>query len=718
MLVKEWAITRVLIDLEWPSTQSLSGKFGIKNMRICGRTISARPIRVLMLILAFVTFASVAAAETRFQSDILSAEFLTVETGIEPGAASVSALLHIDLEDGWKTYWRSPGEVGYPMSIDWDGSANLGKAEILWPVPSRFTAFDIENYGYSDEVTFPIQIMLAEPGERVSVVANVSLLTCKEICVPQDFEIRTDLPLSSGMNPDAAEKISDTINLIPNPPESVGFANIRHHISEDQFILRLTSAAPLTSNLMAFPDTGTSAAYGPPKVRIGPDGKSADVSLPILAAREMPESFNVVLRDGNRFAETTLGSTTLFQPETGFAAVTGVLGIFALAFLGGLILNVMPCVLPVLAIKLTSALKANDQSLARVRAGFLASAAGIVTSMLALALLLVLVRFGGGQIGWGIQFQSPLFLSLMTVIVAGFAANLLGLFEISLPQSMNTRLAGISGKDGLAGDFATGALATLLATPCSAPFLGTAVTVALTGSLPMLFGIFLVLGLGLALPYLAVAAFPSLVRFLPKPGRWMLVVKWIMGALLALTTLWLLSVIAANTAPWISGVTALFILLGVAALFLVRYRPVAGYGAVLALVAAVLVPGIATTGSPAELAEESFWEEFEHEEIAEELAEGKVIFVDVTADWCLTCKANKRLVLDRPDIQLALASEDVVAMRADWTRPDDEILTYLQMNSRFGIPFNIVYGPGAPYGIALPELLTKSAVIEALNAAK
>ena len=395
-----------------------------------------------------------------------------------------------------------------------------------------------------------------------------------------------------------------------------------------------------------------------------------------------------------------------------------------LAFAGGIILNAMPCVLPVLSIKLSSALKLADGSPGRIRNGFLMTALGTLVFMWVLAAIVLALQAFGFAVGWGTQFQNPYFLVFLIVVLGLFAASLLGLFEFSLPAGLSTRLAN-SGGQGYLGDFATGTFAAILATPCSAPLLGTAVAFALTGSAYEVMIIFTSMGLGLALPYLIVAARPGMISALPRPGRWMLAVKLILGLLLAGTAAWLfwvlMGVSSARLALWVG------VLLGLAILALGAGRwwrgghlagRLAPASAGLMITVALFLPAMVAVQDRTAVIDESIdWVTFERAEIPRLVSQGQVVFVDVTADWCLTCKANKTLVLDRAPVVDALASARVVAMQADWTRPDPRIQSYLEANGRFGIPFNIVYGPAAPEGIPLSEVLTPTMVMEALETA-
>jgi len=331
-------------------------------------------------------------------------------------------------------------------------------------------------------------------------------------------------------------------------------------------------------------------------------------------------------------------------------------------------------VLPVLLLKLTGVLDLTGRAQSQLRGAFLSTAAGIVTSFLVLAGGLAALKLAGASVGWGIQFQQPAFLALMATVCLVFAANVWGLFQIPMPAFVGRVAVASAARPGNehAKSFFTGVLATALATPCSAPFVGTAVGFALSRGTTEIFLIFLALGLGLALPYIAVAAAPQLVGFLPRPGRWMRWLKAVLGLSLVGTAIWLMSIIGVQTG--------------------------------------ILNAGAATRG-------DSYWIAFEEAAIADYVADNRVVFVDVTADWCITCQANKKLVIDQQPVAGRLKDGGIVAMQADWTNPDPKIADFLGRHGRYGIPFNIVYGPGAPAGIVLPELLTTEAVNAALDQA-
>jgi suppressor for copper-sensitivity B len=544
--------------------------------------------------------------------------------------------------------------------------------------------------------------------------------------VPHDFELSLALPQGIGIDTNSARQIATYADRVPAVPEN---SDIRISVTaldarDSALIVVATSDTPF-GEVDVFPEFGPLVTFGKPDIRLDRDRTELWAQIPINAWTEEHAEPSVTITDTARAitAPITLTSDPPAPPFSSANPRTSVLkvvAVAAIAFLGGLILNVMPCVLPVLSIKLTSVLKATGQTRQMTRNGFLFSALGVLTFVWALAAALVFLQWIGVSVGWGIQFQNPVFVTLMFMVIVVFAANLFGAFEITLPAALQDRLGASNARAGYISDFGTGLLAAILATPCSAPFLGTAITFALAGTQLDVIVIFTALGLGLALPYLVIAARPELVTRLPRPGRWMLLVRILLGGLLLATAAWLLFVLVGVTggraAAFISALTAVFI---VAASIPQANQWVRR--AVLSACVFLAIFGAGLTSTPdrttAGVDATSHWQDFEPLGIARRVSEGETVFVDVTADWCLTCKANKSLVLDRDPVRARLRGGSVIAMQADWTRPDDNIARFLERYDRYGIPFNIVFGPGSPSGIALPEILTPQAVLDALDTA-
>ena len=616
-------------------------------------------------------------ASQLFQTPQSTAQLLSAVGGTGDLSA-IPLALHIVLQPGWKTYWRSPGDAGYPPQVDVAGSTNVARAELQWPVPHRFELFGLQTFGYGEEVAFPLMVTPETPGAPIALTAKIRYLVCEVICVPQDGTLTLDLPGGAAAPSGYAPLVNRFASLVPRGGERLGWSVDRVAIDQlSQLVIDVKSA----SEVLDAPDVIVEGAphlyFGPPKVELSADRHTARLFVPVerlgKGAEITDSDLTLTVFDGERGIEMKARPVAIVAAAS-ISSWIAMLPVLAVALLGGLILNVMPCVLPVLLLKLTGVLDLSGREQAQLRAAFLSTAAGIVVSFLALAGGLIALKSAGASIGWGIQFQQPAFLALMAMVCLLFAANIWGLFQIPMPAFVGR--AALAGDARIANDhaksFFTGVLATALATPCSAPFVGTAVGFALARGPFEIVAIFFALGLGLALPYLAIAAAPGLVGFLPRPGAWMRWLKSLLGLTLVGTAIWLMSIIGVQTG--------------------------------------LLNAGAAARG-------DSYWIAFDDAAIADYVAKDKVVFVDVTADWCITCQANKSLVIDQDPVDGRLRQDDVIAMRADWTNPDPKIAEFLGRHGRYGIPFNIVYGPGVPAGIVLPELLTEQAVTQALDQA-
>ena len=599
-----------------------------------------------------------------------------------------------------------------------------------WPAPSRFSVLDIETIGYEGGVVLPIEARPQRPGESLALRATVDYLTCADICVPYVAELAIDLPAGEARPSAFAHEIARARALVPNRGAAHGLTVARVRLAGDAsapaIAVELRAAEPLVSPDV-FVEAAAPLAFGRPEISRFNDGRLATLTVPIFnepglgrPLEGLPITLTVV--DGERSVEHATAISAAGKAETSAGAADAARAaelpaMLALALLGGLILNLMPCVLPVLSIKLLAVIGHGGGQKRAVRAGFLAAVAGILFSFMVLASALVAIKTAGHAIGWGLQFQQPWFLTAMILIVTLFACNLWGLFEVPLPRALGFAEERAGRIRGLAGHFLTGALATLLATPCSAPFLGTAIGFALSRGSHEIFAVFAAVACGLALPYLAVAAFPALATRLPKAGPWMVVLRRILGLALAGTAIWLVSVLAGGIgwggALTVGGIATVMAILVAACQWMPRgFRPIGGAGLAALAFAAFLVP----TNPPADARSinDDIWQPLEPERIAGLVAEGRTVFVNVTADWCLTCKVNERLVLSRDPVRMRLAEDNVVAMQGDWTAPDDRITRYLAGFGRYGIPFDAVYGPALPHGEALPELLSAELITAAL----
>ena len=709
-----------------------------------------RPVSAMLawLVVAFATAGDAGAVTSDWVRNDQGRLRLISASDTVGASPNVRLGLQFEMAEGWKIYWRSPGEAGYPPDVDWAGSTNLKRAEILWPVPHRFTLFGMDTFGYGDQVVLPVAARAKDPGKPVNVKAKVAYLTCADICVPREATLSATLPPGETQPSKHAHLIDRYRAQVPGRGAESGLTLREVALDEgaEKTALRVAlDAAPPLNDPDAVIEGATGHSFAAPTVRRDEASGRLQLRLPSSAEREDAPALRGQTVTLTVFGERrglsrriTLGQPLDATASTGAAGTGGTgsdggsatgwreaAGMLGLALVGGLILNLMPCVLPVLSLKLLSVVKHGGGERGHIRAGFLASAAGILVSFLVLAVGAIALKAAGYAVGWGMQFQQPAFLVAMVLIVTLFACNLLGFFEIPMPRAVADAASRAGGESsGLAGHFATGALAALLATPCSAPFLGTAVAFALSRGVVEILAIFVVLGLGLALPYLAVAAVPAVAAALPRPGRWMLRVKQALGVTLAGTGVWLLTVLAAQRGAEVALIVGGLML---AATLLIGWRGrlarvlgrYAVPGAVTGLaIAAFFIPASLGSVPNGESTDGGKWRPLDTERIDRLVDSGKVVFVDVTAEWCITCKVNKAAVIDSEKVQRLLDRDDVVRMRGDWTRRDSRIAAYLASFDRYGIPFNAVYGPAASDGIALPEMLSREGVAKAVAKAR
>ena len=693
------------------------------------------PLRILNTLFALLLLTSPLSAEPAAspwsESEQTSVRLISAASAVGK-ADTLSFGLHFKMQPGWKIYWRSPGDAGYPPSLDWAGSSNLKDAAISWPLPHRFSVLGLESIGYKDEVVLPLTLRLQTPGETLKLRTVVDFLTCSDICVPYKMTLAMDLPPGPAVPSSFAHQINRYSVQVPGDGSAHGVRIEKAEAtgSGKDWIVRVTASADQAFDAPdLFVEGPNVLVFAKPDVRFSENMHRAVLEAKVWGVEDLPPgglintTLTFTLGDGERGAEKTL----VVQPGTTDDGTLMLLTILALAVLGGLILNLMPCVLPVLSIKLLGVVSHGGGDRRHVRLSFIATSAGIVTAFLILASALVGLKEAGMSIGWGIQFQQPVFLIFMAIVVTLFACNLWGFFEIRLPQALADMGEQAGRGPGLGSHFLTGAFATLLATPCSAPFLGTAVGFALARDASDIFMVFAALGVGLSLPYLIIATLPGLATRLPRPGRWMIILRRILGFALAATTVWLTSILVNQIGDFGAGAIAALMLAMVLAIYVAGRleRPwlVGGSTVTVLALLALMTPSLLPTGASSvraaidDPAFKGIWQPFAPEAIAGLVADGKIVFVDVNADWCLTCQINKGVVLSNPEILDKLRHANVIAMQADWTLPDDKIARYLARFQRYGIPFNALYGPGAPQGMTLPELLSHAAVMEGFEKA-
>lgn len=670
------------------------------------------------LLLIFIAFFSQAKqSEVAFDpmAKVATAQLISVNNGINEEKV-LTLGLRVTLNDDWKTYWSSPGLAGAPPTIDWQGSTNLESVEWLWPTPARMMVYDVETYGYKHEVIFPLLVTLKDPDQALSLSAKTTLLVCREVCIRAQMQIDFDIPAT--MAP---------IDKVVSGELKAYLADVPDLLAETGSVVDLVGWDGASSQLMvklsgiekpvvdAFVEGVDFTLFSQPRITQAGGHVELVMSAEDMAGTPARLDLDQTLKITLTFDEGGLVFSENWVPTVVESSLPSWVYMLLLAIIGGFILNLMPCVLPVLSIKLLSVVESAQESKTQRRVNFLLSAAGIFVAFWLLAGLFIVLKWLDVGFGWGVQFQSPLFLLLMIPVMVLFALNLLDKFTVQLPQGMMDRMA-----SSHQGHFFQGIFAVLLATPCSAPFLGTAVAFALAGSSWQILMIFSGLALGLSLPYLAIAVWPSAVNMMPKPGMWMVRFRQVLAVLLGLTLVWLVWLLQSHVSStlWFVESAILFALV-----VLLLSKPsnktfVLALGIYLALAHVVFWhPTILADKHSSDVAAHSEinWQPFEPEKIDGYVAEGKTVFLDITADWCITCAVNERAVLSRAEVIRYLNQDNVIVMRGDWTKPDADIEVYLKRHGRYAIPFNQVFGPALPHGKLLPELLTVDSVLSSIK---
>lgn len=636
------------------------------------------------------------------------------------GQKKITIGVLFDLKDDWKIYWRSPGDAGFPPSLRWKESHNIDSVLWHWPAPVRFTQAGLDTIGYEEEVIFPLEVNVTDPSRTLSARFAIDYLICSDICRPGHATLATEIPPGHGQVADTASRIEHFLQRVPQKmsPFQVTRANLHTGAENDLSALYLTientenTTFPIpTDNFDIFIE-GPSAdnsygllSTGPPAL-MSREQDVATLRVPLLSSIPPNTAVTITLAAGSQSLETTLIPNQKYAPPP----VGTLLVMLGIAFLGGLILNAMPCVLPVLSLKILHLIQNAHLSQNEIRHSFFGTACGIVLAFIGLGSVLALLKAGGQTFGWGFQFQQPIFLSVLTLILVLFAANLQGIFSFT-SFSMPEWLVEARGPTWIR-PLVNGVFITALATPCSAPLVGTAIGFAFVQEPFVILSILLVMGLGMAVPYFAVAALPRFGQFLPRPGPWMIHFRSLLSLFLLGAACWLLWVISAQNhlvavGTFIISAIALGILQtksGKKAKVLFTFAT----GAALACTA--LIP-LMLSKSPLEKP----WVPFQKTAIQDLVTRGQTVFIDVTARWCLTCQVNKLAVLTQKPVSEKLRAPDIVAMQADWTMPSSDISSYLARFQRYGIPFNVVYGPSCPTGIVLPELLSIEDTMTALH---
>ena len=699
------------------------------HMRACAQF---RCISVLLVVLAVAAAAArgESAQRASVKAPHLTVSLLVPEREWYPNG-TFDAGLGFELEPGWHVYWINAGDSGEPPAIQWDLPKGITASPLEFPSPKRLPLGPLMDFGYENEVVFPFTLHATFDAPGTAVLrANVSWLVCREVCIPGKALLSVEklvAPVPEGPWGDAKanELIKTFRGKVPKPLPAGDSANFR--ASSKGFLLDVnTGTQQTTAEFFPLDETViTNAAPQPAK----PLAHGVELSLTKDENLQgNPQALNgvVELADGSAYVIHATPSLSSSAKAAGMSSTNaGQIGRAAgLAFLGGILLNLMPCVFPVLFIKGLALVQSSQHERRQLRAHGWVYTLGILVSFWAVVAVLLALRAAGRQLGWGFQFQSPVFLAVMAMLLFFLGLALAGQFEIGL--SLTSAGGSLAQKHGYAGSFFTGVLAMVVATPCTAPFMGAAIGYALAHSWLVSFAVFTALGLGLALPYLALAYQPAWTRLLPKPGAWMEILKQAVSVPIFATVIWLVWVFAqiAGTNALI-GLLAAFLLLAIAGWVLGRWpgRTGAATIAVLVVAAAVAVPvwavrnfAVEAVKPATEANSQAGWQPFSPELISQLRSQGKPVFVDFTASWCLSCQVNERVILDSAAVQQHLHDSGVALVRADWTNQDAAITEALASLGRSGVPTYAIYpaDPSAPPHV-LPEVLTQGIVINALN---
>lgn len=705
--------------------------------------------RVILLSLASLIVVQAAAAAP--DGHPVQAELVADVTAVAPGDSLTLGVV-LRMAPGWHTYWAYSGDAGLATSVEWQAPAGVRVGDLRWPGPHRYMeAGDLIAFGYAEEVMLmaPALVPPASAPDSLRIKAAVSWLVCLDICIPGEATLSLVLPPGVG-SAAHRERFALYGSLVPRPLATSDPLSWDHEVRSGakgdlEVTVRLTAPTVDAETPDFFPlpvrDTLGYIEAGPRVA--GVDGSVRSSARLITYAGQLPLTQLpgvAVFTDAEghrqyRNLEVDLRPTaaTLDLLTTDFRVAApsrhGLWLYLAMAAVGGLILNLMPCVLPVISLKALSLASQAGASASRIRVLGLAFVAGVVASFLSLAIAVVLLRAGGEQVGWGFQFQSPAFVLFLTSLVFVLSLSLFGVVNIRLPGASS--LGGPSDDEGVAGSFANGVLATILATPCTAPFLGTALGFAFSQPAAVVFAIFTATGFGMASPYLLLAWRPGWGRYLPRPGAWMERFRQGMGFLLVATVLWLLWVLGKQLGMEAVVWTAAFLLCLAIGTWVLgvwidlrsspRQRLTAWLVAVLVAVAgyaAFLHPLLTAPAGGANGDPGGDWEPFEVGRVEELIGQGRIVFIDFTAEWCWTCKVNERAVLADPEVRARFADLDVALIKADWTNRDPEITQLLHAFGRPGVPLYVIFPGGrADEPLVLPEVITGDLVIERLDEA-
>ncbi len=668
----------------------------------------------LLWVLAMVgACASAQAAESPAVRSARATVTLVTDTDAVAPGQPLHAGLRLQMTPGWHTYWRNPGDAGVAPDLAFNLPQGATASPIAWPAPALEHEGPLTTFGYTGELLLPVTI--AGVSGALPLQLHAEWLICEKICVPESGDFRIDLPQGTPAQSAQAPLFAAAAQHLPRP------SPWQAHIGPDGTLLvaGLTSAteawfaAETPDTIEATAPPGATAADGLRlKLKPGSAFKPGDALAGVLTVRDAGGS------------ETALQITAAPGAVAALPEATPLWQLLGFGLLGGLVLNLMPCVFPVLAVK---AVGLSRLASARRRTAVLHAASytgGVLLAFGGLGAALLAFRAAGGAAGWGFQFQSPVFVAVTAWVLFAVGLNLSGVFAVGSGQLAGAG-SNLCARDGHTGSFFTGLLAVLVATPCTAPFMGAAVAGALAGPPLAAIAVFLAMGLGLAAPYAALALIPGVARALPRPGHWMVIVKQALAFPMYAAAVWLVWVISQEAGPQgvlAAGAGLLLLglggwLLGLAQLPHGRLRRVAGVAAgACVLAAAAIVPGLANSVAPAaQAAARDGSEPFSAARLAALQSEGRPVFVDMTAAWCVTCLVNEQVALAPAAVRQAFQDRRVAYLKGDWTRQDPEITAFLRRHHRDGVPLYVFYPANGGPPMVLPQILTQGIVLDAIG---
>ncbi len=572
--------------------------------------------------------------------------------------------IKVTLRPDWKIYWKNPGDAGLPPELSWKNINNINKIEFLFPKPKAFNFFGINTFGYDNEVIFPIKIHIQDFKKMVSGKFDFNAQICNKICIPIEHEVLTNFIPNRYLNESNSNKIISYLNRVPillvdgkNPFKKISISNnqilikIKNQMNNFNLIIEDKNNFIFSESFIKYTKSSDQI-----KIKI-PNGLKSDFKENSLKVTFFSNNKNFVYQ---------------FDPKTFWTHNDNIFNILMIALLGGFVLNFMPCVLPILSLKLINIISYSEENLKIIRKRIFFKISGIIFSFLFLSFLIMVLKIFGNSVIWGFQFQNEYFLLILSSVVFIFGLNLLGFFELVLPYKLNQYFINI--KSQKYEDFLSGCLMTILATPCTAPFVGTAVMYALTGTTTDIFLIFIFMSLGLSIPLIFIFIKPGFIKFLPKSGKWLIYLKKFMAILFILSGLWLISIYlnfdlnnknvqsSKNEIKWIS------------------------------------------------------WDLKKNPNLIRNfILENKIVFLDITADWCLTCKYNKSFILNDDKLVKIINENKVMMVQLDWSKKDKYIEKFLLSKNRYGIPFNEIYTTKYKDGFILAELLNKDQIIKLIK---